>query len=208
MAGNAAYNDLRDAPEPLLYFPWSQTPGPWHAGQLLIRTAGNPLNLGSSVRRAVEQAAPGMNVLRMNEMTTIRESTIGFVRLGAWLATFVSVMALVLSLIGVYGVVAYSVSRRTSEIGIRLALGAQSGGVLWLVARETIVLISLGVLVGIPLSLIANGALRSQLFAVSPRDPRAAAVAILLLAFAGLMASTIPAVRALRIEPRTALSAD
>ena len=208
VVGDVAYDDLREPPEPLLYLPWSQTPGPWHAGQMLIRTSGAPLNLSATVRRAVEEVAPGMNVLRMGEMTAVRESTIALLRLGAWLATFVSMIALTLSVIGVYGVVAYSVSRRTSEIGIRLALGAQSRGILWLVARETILLLGAGVAIGVPVSLAANGALRSQLFDVSPQDPRAAGVAIVLLLAAGLVASAIPALRALRIDPRTALNAE
>ena len=117
-------------------------------------------------------------------------------------------MALALSAVGLYGLVAYTVTRRTSEIGVRLALGAQTRAILWLVGKETMTLVILGVVVGIPLSFAANGALRSKLYGVSALDPTAASISILLLALAAFAASVIPAHRAARIDPRIALNAD
>jgi ABC-type antimicrobial peptide transport system permease subunit len=117
-------------------------------------------------------------------------------------------MALLLSAVGLYGVVAFSVSRRTSEIGIRLALGAGTRAVLWLVSRETVWLVGVGVVIGTVLSLGASGAMRSQFFGVDAHDPTVTIGAILLLAAVGLAASIVPALRATRIDPKIALNAD
>jgi len=129
-------------------------------------------------------------------------------RLAARLAMFVSVMALVLSAVGLYGVVSYSVARRTSEIGVRLALGAQARAVLWLVAKETVLLVGVGVVLGLPLAFAMNGAIGAQLFGVGARDPAATALAIVLLTVVGVLASVVPAGRAARIDPKIALNAD
>ena len=208
VASDVTYDDLRDAPAPFLYLPWSQSPTVSHGGQLVVRTSGDPLRAASAIRHAVDLAAPGINVLRVTDMNTVRATATALLRMGAGLAAFVSGMALLLSVIGLYGVVAYSVSRRTSEIGVRLALGARNSAVLWLVAQETIALVGLGVLAGIPLSFAANGAVRTQLFGVGPHDPAAAIGAVALLAVAGAAASLVPARRATRIDPRIALNAD
>jgi putative ABC transport system permease protein len=200
--------DLRAAPEALLYFPIAQTRETWHSAQVTVRTVGEPAEVTRAVARAIEVAAPGMIVRNVREMRTVRDGAMMVERLAARLAGFVSAMALVLSVVGLYGVVAYSVSRRTSEIGIRLALGARPRALLWLVARETIALVGVGVLVGIPLAFAASGALRSQLFGVGARDPSSAVLAVGLLAVAGLVASVIPARRAVTVEPRVVLGGE
>jgi ABC-type antimicrobial peptide transport system permease subunit len=175
---------------------------------MLARTTGDPLRVSSAVSKAIEAAAPGIIIRRVQDMEQERDYALTLERLAARLATFVSAMALLLSVVGLYGVVAYSIARRMSEIGIRIALGARGRAVLWLVAKETIALVGVGVLVGIPLSFAANGALRSALFGVGAFDPTAATVAVLLLATAGLAASVVPARRAVRVDPRLALNAE
>jgi putative ABC transport system permease protein len=104
--------------------------------------------------------------------------------------------------------VAYGVSRRVSEIGVRLALGARTRAILWLVTRETALLLSIGIAIGTMLSWAANGAIASQFFGVGPRDPRAIVGAAILLALTGLVASVVPARRATRIDPRIALAVE
>jgi ABC-type antimicrobial peptide transport system permease subunit len=141
-------------------------------------------------------------------MRSQRDEFMTLERLAARLALFVSAMALVLSAVGLYGVVAYSVARRTSEIGVRLALGARARSVLWLVARETVTLVAVGVGVGLPLSFAANGAMGSQLVGIGAHDPFAAIVSIALLATVGIVASMVPALRAAHVDPKIALSAD
>ncbi|HEU5219555.1 MAG TPA: FtsX-like permease family protein, partial [Gemmatimonadales bacterium] len=107
-----------------------------------------------------------------------------------------------------YGVVAYSVARRTSELGIRMALGARGRAIVWLVLRETLGFAAAGVLIGLPLSWAANSALKSQLYGVGAHDFGVVIGSVLLLAATALVAGFIPARRAARIDPRTALSAD
>jgi hypothetical protein len=208
VARDAKYDGLREAAEPMLYMPMAQAPGEREAIVLIVRSAGDPSRLASDIRRAVDGAAPGVNVPRVHDMATERDQALTLERLATRLALVVSAMALLLSVVGLYGVVAYSVSRRTSEIGIRIALGARARAVIWLVAREATALVGLGIAVGIPLSVAANGALRSQLFGVGAFDPRAGAASVLLPALAGLAASALPARRAAKIEPRIALNAD
>jgi putative ABC transport system permease protein len=208
VARDAKYMDLRQVPEPMAYLPLVQTTERWHGTQVIVRTTQEPASTAHGVMRAIDAAAPGILVRRVADMQSVRSESMLIERLAARLATFVSVMALVLSVVGLYGVVAYSISRRTSEIGIRLALGARPRAVLWLVAKESLALVGVGVLVGVPLSFAAKGALGSQLFGVGARDPVAIAVSVLLLATAGVVAGVIPARRAARIDPRIALNAD
>jgi ABC-type antimicrobial peptide transport system permease subunit len=188
--------------------PLKQLDGKQHNLVLIAHTIGAPLQLTRSVSNAIEAAAPGVMVRRVREMASERTQVLIIERLSARLATFVSLMALVLSIIGLYGVVAYSVARRTSEIGVRLALGARAREIFALVGKETLALVGIGILLGVPLSMAANSALRSQLFGVSALSPVAPAIAVLLLAAAGAIASAIPARRATRIDPKIALNAD
>jgi ABC-type antimicrobial peptide transport system permease subunit len=176
--------------------------------QLIVRTDGAPGEMTKAVLGAIETGAPGIEVRRVRDMETQLAYSTTMERLTARLAVFVSGMALVLATIGLYGVVAYGVSRRVSEIGVRLALGARARGILWLVTRETAVLLGFGIVLGTILSWVANGAIASQFFGVAPRDPRAVVGAATLLALVGLVASVVPARRATRIDPKIALSVD
>jgi predicted permease len=208
VAGDVTYQSLKEHPEPALYISFAQLPGHWGNATLLVRTNGPPLQFAQTVLKAIESAAPGIEVRRVRDMQAQRDVATTPDRLTASLAVFVSVMALLLSAVGLYGVVAFSVSRRTSEIGIRLALGAGTRAVLWLVSRETVWLVGVGVVIGTVLSLGASGAMRSQFFGVDAHDPTVTIGAILLLAAVGLAASIVPALRATRIDPKIALNAD
>jgi predicted permease len=203
---DARYRDLREVPSPLIYVPLAQTPGAWGM-QLVVRTA-TPMRSAPAVLAAIETAAPGLTVRRVREMHSQRDVVMIMERLAARLGAFVSAMALVLAAVGLYGVVAYHVSRRTSEIGIRLALGARVAAVVWLVVRETLGVVSVGVVAGLPLTYAAGGALRSQLFGVGAHDPRAVLFAVAVLAAVGLLASVLPARRAAGVDPKVALRAD
>ena len=207
IAADAKYQDLKSVPEPMLYIPLDQAYGV-QGGQLVVRTNAGPSSVMRPIVSAIDAAAPGITVQRVRDMRSQREDVMTVERLAARLALFVSAMALVVSAVGLYGVVAYSVARRTSEIGVRLALGARTRAVLWLVARETVALVAIGVGVGLPLAFAANGAMGSQLFGVGAHDPFAAVVSIALLAAVGIVASMVPARRATRVDPKIALSAD
>ena len=173
-----------------------------------MRTNGPPLQFARTILKAIESAAPGIDARRVSDMQTQRDIATTLDRFTARLAVFVSMMALLLSSVGLYGVVAFSVSRRTSEIGIRLALGAGARAVLWLVSRETVWLVGIGVIIGTVLSIGASGAMASLFFGVGAHDPTVTIGTIVLLASVGMAASIVPAFRATRIDPKTALNAD
>lgn len=115
------------------------------------------------------------------------------------------ILAIVLVCIGLYGIMAYAVSARTNEIGIRIALGAQRSGVLWLVLRQSLLLVVIGVAVGVPVVFAAGKWIASLLFGVKPADPVALALAIALMFVVGIFACYIPARRAMRVDPMVAL---
>jgi len=208
VSADAAYETMKSPRIPYIYVPLAATASKWSTMQLIVHTDGAPAEMTKAVLRAIEAAAPGIEVRRVRDMETQLAYSTMMERLTARLAVFVSAMALVLATIGLYGVVAYGVSRRVSEIGVRLALGAQTRAILWLVTRETALLLGLGIVIGTMLSWVANGAMASQFFGVAPRDTRAVMGAAILLALVGLVASVVPAGRATRIDPRIALSAD
>jgi ABC-type antimicrobial peptide transport system permease subunit len=121
------------------------------------------------------------------------------------LSGFFSVLAVALSAIGLYGVMTYSVVRRTNEIGVRIALGAGTGEVLWLVLRQSLILLGIGVALGVPLTLAASRAIQAGLFGLSPWDPSTLIGAVALIATVTLIAGYFPARRATRIDPIVAL---
>ena len=128
-------------------------------------------------------------------------------RMLALLATFFAALALILACIGLYGVMAYRVVRRTREIGIRIAIGARQGSVIWMMVRETLLLVGIGAALGTLASLAANTYIAAQLFGVTPRDPLAIVFALSILGVVTLVASYLPARHASRINPVTALRA-
>jgi ABC-type antimicrobial peptide transport system permease subunit len=124
------------------------------------------------------------------------------------LLTIFGALALLLASIGLHGVTAYSVTRRTNEIGVRVAVGAQPAQVLWLVLRQVVILAGVGLAIGVPVALAAGRSVRSLLFGVAPNDPGALAVAALVLVAVALAAGLLPAWRAARLDPLEALRAD
>jgi ABC-type antimicrobial peptide transport system permease subunit len=126
----------------------------------------------------------------------------------AMITALFAAVAVLLACIGIYGVVAFRAARRTAEIGIRVALGATRGDVLWLIARDSAVLIAAGAVAGVPCAIAAAGGLRSMLFGVRPSDPFALGAAVVVLALTGLGASIVPARRAALVSPSEALRCD
>jgi ABC-type antimicrobial peptide transport system permease subunit len=115
------------------------------------------------------------------------------------------VLALVLACVGLYGTMSYAVARRTSEIGIRIALGARRGEMLWMVLRETLLLVALGVTIGLAASMVATRFLQDYLFGLKPTDPVTIGAAAMMLAVIAVLAGYLPARRAARVDPMTAL---
>lgn len=203
VAGNARFFDFHNAAPPAIYLPTLQyTPDPW--GYLFLRTRKSPEALTRRVENEVNFFGRDYFLSAKTMDEKIRLALVED-RAIAVLSGFFSGLALLLALIGLYGLMSYSVSRRTREIGIRAALGAEQTALIWLVLREALALVLLGIAVGIPSALAASRLITSMLFGISPGDLQTiAAVSFLLLASA-LFAGCVPAVRASRTNPVVAL---
>ena len=166
---------------------------------------GSFSNLINEVRREVASVDPNLAVFRAKTLVAQAEQSLMKERLLATLSSFFGVLALLLACVGLYGLMAYAVARRTAEIGIRVALGARRDHVMWLVLRETLWLTLAGIAAGVPLSLWAAGYARSVLFGISAADPLTIAGTVVLLLSVAALAGYIPARRALRVDPMVAL---
>ena len=201
---DSKYTSVDETARPMAYFPYTQVPGV-DTMHFELRTEGYPTALMPSVRRAVAEFGPDLSLLE--PMTQQEQFEMSFTdeRLSARLAISFGFLAALLVATGLYGTLAYRVSRRTSEIGIRMALGAQRRQVLWMILRESLMVSAAGLVVGLPLAVAGARVLRSMLFGLGPGDPLAFAAAILGLAVVVLAASLIPAQRAARVDPMVAL---
>src|SRR5271165_628043 len=197
---DSQWTNLRDKPQRFYYVPYDQIP---NAGRItyFLRTALAPEQMGSTVRALVQQLDPAVAVFDMKTMQVRIDNTIYTDRLIATLAGAFGVLATLLAAIGLYGVIAFMVARRTTEIGIRMALGAVEGDVLRMVMREVALLIGAGIFIGIPAAYALGGLVESQLFGLKAADPWVFIGGALLLALIALVAGWIPARRAMRISP-------
>ncbi len=190
---------------PTMYVPFNQQPDTYFS--LFVRTRQAAESILPSLAAAVHRVDAGISVSRESVMSRmIADSRAAYLRhTAAWLVGAFAATALVLTMVGLYGVVAYSVSRRTREIGIRLALGAQPRSVRRMVVREAGRLVALGIAVGLACAVASAGLLRALLFGTRAWDPATLAGASSALAIAGLLASYIPARRAASVDPAGAL---
>jgi ABC-type antimicrobial peptide transport system permease subunit len=170
-----------------------------------MRTTVDPNVVAPMVTREIGAVAPGVSVRRLVGVEQALDEALSRERLSAALATLFGVFALVLAAVGLYGVVAYNVARRTAEIGVRMALGARPADALWLVVRQTLAMTGIGVAIGLPLAILAARAIGSQLYGIAAGNPWAMLAAVALLAVAGGAASVVPARRASRVDPIEAL---
>jgi predicted permease len=204
LASDARLFDLREPPTPIVYFPLRQNPSRAQAGTLFVRTSAAPEAIALAVGREIESLGREYPLHTKTALQVISEVLVEE-RVMAMLSTFFAALALVLASIGLYGLMSYAVTRRTREIGTRVALGAQQHNILWIVLRETIALTLLGIALGVPCALAASRIIASTLFSVSSNDaPTLTAVSLLLLAVS-LFAGYLPARRASVIDPTIAL---
>jgi predicted permease len=192
----------KDAPA-AAYFP--QRIGPRIMNTLMVRTAGDPAALIETVRKAIQEMDPNQPIRNIDTLEAIMAESIARDRFFTLLFGMFGALALLLSVIGVYGVFAYSVAQRTQEIGVRMALGAQVRDVLRLVMGAGMQLVVVGVAIGTVLSLLLTRVLSSQLYGISVRDPLTFLLAPAVLAAAALLACYLPARRAARVEAVVAL---
>ena len=194
----------RDVP-PTAYYLYTQWPDKLYGMTVALRSSLSPSALGPIVRRAVAEVDPLIPVAEMVTQDAAIARLLGTERLFAGLVTSFGVMAALLAAIGLYGILAYAVARRKSEIGIRLALGATRGSVRWLVVKESLGMVLLGLAVGVPAALALSRYLERMLYGVKPTDPASVIAAIVAMMTVAGVAAWIPASRASRVDPNAAL---
>jgi predicted permease len=206
IAGDVKKFGLDDPPIPAVYLPITHPPT--SGGSFVVRTKGPPGAMRQALRRAFNSVDPDIQVEDMGTGDETVHDIVGLQRFTTSLLTIFSTVALVLAALGLYGVVAYSVSQRTSELGIRMALGARSADVVTLVARGATSLVGIGLIVGACGALLLGRAMRSMLYGVGPSDPATLLVVAAILACVAALASYVPARRAARVDPIIALRSE
>jgi ABC-type antimicrobial peptide transport system permease subunit len=166
-----------------------------------LRSAGDPSSLIEAVRREVRAVAPAVLATDVKTLAEQRDERLVNERLLAFLSGGLGVLALLLAAVGVYGVVNYAVTQRTSEFGLRIALGAQRAGLLWLATRGTLVLLAAAVLLGVAVAFATSSWLSSFLFGVRPAELWVYALTVAILLAIGLLSTVGPTLRAMRIDP-------
>ncbi len=201
MVQDERYMDMRAEPGPFVY-----RPVPWAgAVTFYVRARHNPENLVAAIRREVQAEAPGVPLYRVTTMQKHVGNALQQERMIATLSAAFGLLATLLAAIGLYGVMAYVVTRRTREIGIRLALGAKRARVLSLVMSEVGVVIAAGLCIGVPGALMLSRYVQSQLYGIRPNDPATVAAAAFVVTAVAAVVGLLPARRASRIDPVRAL---
>jgi len=196
-------HEIRGA-APAVYTLISQSGAPY-ACYFYVRAAGDPAAIGAAIRDAMREIEPALSVSDFKTLDASIQEGLASEHILASASSFFSGAALLLAAIGLYGVMSFSVTQRTGEIGIRMALGAARSNVAWLVLRESVVLTLIGSAIGLAASLAMTRLLTSLLFGVEPTDPWSMSVAVALMVVVAALAGYIPARRASRIDPMVAL---
>jgi len=203
---NVRLGELRGTDDPEIDVPFWQSPFPY--ANVAVRTHGDPHDLIKSLAGAVSAVDPDVPIAGVKTMDELLVESLAVDRLGMLLFTSFAVLGLLLSAIGIYGVMAFAVSQRTQEFGVRIALGAQRSRILNLVLREGTRLALVGSLIGLAGAYLMGRALRSTLYGVEALDLRAFAAVAFVLLLAALVACLVPAMRASKVDPIEALRAD
>ncbi|PYV34214.1 MAG: multidrug ABC transporter substrate-binding protein, partial [Acidobacteria bacterium] len=206
VARNARYGALKGDFRDVMYIPFNQgSYYPVDEMTFALRTSGDPLRYVNTVREIVHQADPRVPVTNIKTQAAQIDQTMNQEIIFAKLCTGFAILALVIACVGLYGTTSYTVARRTGEIGIRMALGAQRGAVVWMVLREVFVLAAAGLALSVPAALGTSKFVESFLFGVKANDPGALMMAVAILLGAALLAGYVPARKASRIDPMIAL---
>ena len=197
------YNSVRDEVPPTMYVPYRQTSG---GGVMLeVRTAGDPVSAMGGIREAVRRIDPNLPIMDMSTQMEQIERRFLQEKLFAQANAFFGGLAVLLAAVGLFGLMSYSVARRTNEIGIRMALGARSQDVLTLVMRESMTLVIVGIVIGLAVALGASRLVKTLLFGLAPTDVFSLMTAILVMIAVSAFAGYLPARRASRVDPMVAL---
>jgi predicted permease len=207
--GDAQFHDARQVTAPMVFTSTFQETGQFALDcEIEVRTRGEADAMARTLREAVAAVDSRVTVTRTRTLREQVLATFGAERSAAGCIAAFSLLALLVAAVGLYGVVANGVTGRTKEIGVRVALGAARADVVWMIVRETLVRLAVGLAIGVTLALLASRALTSQLFGVTRADPWSYATAALVLGFVAVFTSAIPALRAARIDPAKTLRAD
>ena len=201
---NARYEIAATDVAPMIYRPFYREMQ-WTGGVLCIRTAGDPRRIAGMIQRRAQEIDPVVMVTEARTFEDNLDAAFLQQRFVATLGGFFGVAALLLAAVGIYGVVSQSVSRRTREIGIRVALGAEPSKVLWMVLRDSLAMQAIGTIVGLSAAMTLTRYEESLLFGVRPQDPATIAGAVVLLSLVTILAGFVPAKRAARVQPIEAL---
>ena len=208
VVANHKYRSMDETPIPMAWWDYAQGPGEGEMNVEMRMRGDNPLAILPSVQKVVAQMDPNAPLIQPILQREQFETTISQQLLFARLSEFFGLLAVVLVATGLYGTLAYRVNRRTAEIGVRMAVGAQRGQVVWMILRESLVLTGVGVVLGIPLAMLVGRALGSSLYGVQPLDSITYAIAVLGVAVVALAASAMPASRAASVNPVAALRSE
>jgi putative ABC transport system permease protein len=200
------HQSLEDEPRPSMYWPAYQTVAP--TMMFAVRTTGDPLHYAEQMRRAVLSVDSAQPISSVHTMWELAEEEEGQRRLVLIVLGAFAGAAVLLTLIGIYGTISYWVLQRTGELGIRRALGAPTGNILWLVIGRGLGVTLVGIVIGTAGAIVMTRLLHSLLFQVSPTDPLTLGLVASVTAALGLVASYVPARRAVRVDPMEALRAE
>ncbi|HVS81351.1 MAG TPA: ABC transporter permease [Pyrinomonadaceae bacterium] len=204
--GDAKYRSAKEQADRTVYRPILQVQDQQAFNNVFeLRTAGDPLSLAGEVRAAIAQVDEKLPVLNLTSLRTQTDESLRQERLLAQLVSFFGLLGLVLSCVGLYGIMAHAVLRRTNEIGIRMALGAERRDIIWMVLKESLLLVGAGLVIGVPAAWGAAHLISSQLFGLNPSDPATLSMAVVLLTLVAALAGYIPARKASRVDPLVAL---
>lgn len=204
VARDTKYESMRDEIPTEVFRPYQQLE--FSTGiTAYVRTAQDPRQIFSSIRKRMHELDPNLPVFEMITLERQVENSLVTERLVASLSSGFGFLATILAAIGLYGVLANTVARRTREIGIRMAIGAERGHVLWMVMREVLTLLGVGIAIALPASWLITQAIRSQLYGIEPSDPISMVAATLAIALVAMLAGYIPARRATKVDPLRAL---
>src|ERR1039458_966267 len=196
------HNGIQQPAKPTVYVAIDHSE---NAGLLLVRTQAPPTALLPAIHRELRRLGPNIAIGDIRTLRQQVDESIFEQRMLAALGAFFGTLALVLAAVGLYGVVAYGTARRTGEIGLRIALGAPRAQVVWMILRDSLLLVALGLVIGLPAALAGARAVESVLFGIQPADPFTFAATAALLAAIGAAAAFLPARRASRLDPSQVL---
>ena len=202
---DAKYNQVREAAQKMIYFPYRQEAERLREVDLAVRTSRELPDLPARIRDILRGINPNIPIVSIEPLDQHLDRSLMLERVTADLSSAFGLLGNVLACVGLYGVISYTVARRSSEIGVRLALGARRSDVLLMIVREAVLPVGAGIAIGLPVSTAAASLMSTQLFGVSPVDSATAVVVVMLMIGTAGISALIPAKRAANVDPLTAL---